>query len=97
MRRCRRVRIAQASRAAGALDKAARGQLREILRSGDMDGKAGSTRMLYRVRGVSAQRIPSRGASARRRGSARSSIGTARAPRSWPPIVTKEDNSLDFH
>jgi len=45
------------SRAAGALDKAARGQLREILRSGDMDGKAGSTRMLYRVRGVSAQRI----------------------------------------
>jgi len=45
------------SRAAEALDKAARGQLREILRSGDMDGKAGSTRMLYRARGVSAQRI----------------------------------------
>lgn len=45
------------SRAAEALDKAAHGQLREVIRSGDMDGKAGSTRMLYRVRGVSAQRI----------------------------------------
>jgi leucyl aminopeptidase len=45
------------SRSAEALDKAARGQLREILRSGDMDGKAGSTRMLYRVRGVAAERI----------------------------------------
>jgi leucyl aminopeptidase len=45
------------SRAAEALDKASRGQLREILRSGDMDGKAGSTCMLYRVRGVAAERI----------------------------------------
>jgi leucyl aminopeptidase len=45
------------SRAAEALDKAARGQLREILRSGDMDGKVASTRMLYRVRGVAAERI----------------------------------------
>jgi leucyl aminopeptidase len=45
------------SRAAEALDKASRGQIREILRSGDMDGKTGSTRMLYRVRGVSAERI----------------------------------------
>jgi leucyl aminopeptidase len=45
------------SRTAEALDKAARGQLREILRSGDMDGKVGSTRMLYRVRGVAAERV----------------------------------------
>jgi leucyl aminopeptidase len=45
------------SRAAEALDKAARGALREILRSGDMDGKAGVTRMLYKVRGVSAERV----------------------------------------
>jgi len=45
------------SRAASALDKAARGQLRELLRSGDMDGRAGSTRILYRVRGVAAERV----------------------------------------
>jgi leucyl aminopeptidase len=45
------------SRAAKALDTVARGQLREILRSGDMDGKVGTTRMLYRVHGVSAERI----------------------------------------
>jgi leucyl aminopeptidase len=45
------------SRAAEALDRAAHGQLREILRSGDMNGKAGSTRMLYRIRGVAAERI----------------------------------------
>jgi leucyl aminopeptidase len=45
------------SRAAEALDRASRGQLREILRSGDMDGRAGSTRMLYRVRGVAAERV----------------------------------------
>ena len=45
------------TRAADALDKAARGELRELIRSGDMNGKLGSTRMLYRARGVSAQRI----------------------------------------
>jgi leucyl aminopeptidase len=45
------------SRAAEALDKAARGALREILRSGDMNGKTGVTRMLYKVRGVSAERV----------------------------------------
>ena len=45
------------SPAAEALDKAARGGLREILSAGDMNGKAGSTRMLYRVRGVAAERI----------------------------------------
>ena len=45
------------SRAAESLDKAARGQLREVLRSGDMEGKAGATRVLYRVRGVAAERV----------------------------------------
>jgi leucyl aminopeptidase len=45
------------SDAADALDKAAHGQIRELLRSGDMDGKAGSTRLLYRVRGVAAERV----------------------------------------
>ena len=45
------------SRAADALDRAARGELREVLRSGDMEGKPGSTRMLYRVRGVAADRV----------------------------------------
>ena len=45
------------SDAADALDKAAHGQIREFLRSGDMDGKSGGTRMLYRVRGVAAERV----------------------------------------
>src|SRR5712691_10294492 len=45
------------SGAADALDKAAHGQIRELLRSGDMDGKMGSTRILYRVRGVAAERV----------------------------------------
>jgi len=45
------------SGAADALDKAAHGQIRELLRSGDMDGKMGSTRLLYRVRGVTAERV----------------------------------------
>jgi leucyl aminopeptidase len=45
------------SGAADALDKAAHGQIRELLRSGDMDGKIGTTRLLYRVRGVAAERV----------------------------------------
>jgi len=45
------------SRAAESLDRAARGQLREVLRSGDMEGKAGTTRMLYKIRGVAAERV----------------------------------------
>src|ERR1700704_5725705 len=45
------------SGAADALDKAAHGQIRELLRSGDMDGKMGETRLLYRVRGVAAERV----------------------------------------
>src|SRR2546422_11648241 len=45
------------SDAADALDKAAHGQIRELLRSGDMGGKMGSTRLLYRVPGVAAERV----------------------------------------
>ncbi len=42
---------------ADALDKAARGHIRTVLRSGDMDGKLGATRLLYGVPGASAERI----------------------------------------
>jgi len=45
------------SPAADALDKASHGQIREFLRSGDMDGKSRATRLLYRVRGVAADRV----------------------------------------
>src|SRR5437763_14624694 len=45
------------SGAADALDKAAHGHIREVLRSGDMDGKMGTTRLLYSVRGVGAKRV----------------------------------------
>jgi leucyl aminopeptidase len=45
------------SASADQLDKAARGQVRALLRSGDMEGKLGSTRMLYRIAGVSAERV----------------------------------------
>src|SRR5882762_9833964 len=45
------------SGAADALDKAAHGQIREFLRSGEMYGKMGSARLLYRVRGVTAERV----------------------------------------
>jgi leucyl aminopeptidase len=45
------------SASADQLDKAARGQIRALLRSGDMEGKLGGTRMLYRVPGVSAERV----------------------------------------
>jgi leucyl aminopeptidase len=45
------------SASADQLDKAARGQIRALLRSGDMEGKLGSTRTLYRVAGVSAERV----------------------------------------
>src|SRR5207248_2900866 len=45
------------SGAADALDKAAHGHIRELLRSGDMDGKMGTTRLLYSVRGVAAERV----------------------------------------
>jgi leucyl aminopeptidase len=39
------------------LDKAARGHIRALLRSGDMEGKLRSTRLLYRVPGVAAERV----------------------------------------
>jgi leucyl aminopeptidase len=45
------------SQAASALDKAAHGQLREFLRTGDMNGKMGTTRLLYRVRGIITERV----------------------------------------
>ena len=45
------------SEAAGTLDRAAQGQLREFLRTGDMNGKVGTTRLLYRVRGIAAERV----------------------------------------
>jgi len=45
------------SASAEQLDKAARGQIRALLRSGDMEGKTGSTRVLYRVAGVAAERV----------------------------------------
>jgi len=45
------------SAAAEALDRAARGALREVLKRGDMDGKAGSTRLLYNVPKLPAERV----------------------------------------
>jgi leucyl aminopeptidase len=42
---------------AESLDKAAGGGIRELLRSGDMQGKACSTRLLYRVPGIAAERV----------------------------------------
>ncbi len=45
------------SDAAVTLDKATRGRIRELLSSGDMDGKAGSTRLLYRMPGIAAGRV----------------------------------------
>jgi leucyl aminopeptidase len=43
--------------AAEALDRAARGALRAVLRGGDMDGKLGATRLLYRPAHVPAERV----------------------------------------
>jgi leucyl aminopeptidase len=45
------------STAAEALDRAARGALREVLKRGDMDGKHGTVRVLYRVPHVAAERV----------------------------------------
>ena len=45
------------SSAAEAVDRAARGALRERLKRGDMDGKAGTTRMLFGLAGVAAERV----------------------------------------
>jgi leucyl aminopeptidase len=43
--------------AALALDAASKGRIRDILDSGDMDGKAGSTLLLHKVPGISAERV----------------------------------------
>ncbi|MHB8666245.1 MAG: leucyl aminopeptidase [Burkholderiales bacterium] len=45
------------SPAAASLDRAAQGAIGEILRRGDMEGKSGSTLILYRVPGVAAERV----------------------------------------
>ena len=45
------------SHAAGALDRASHGALSEVLHRGDMEGKLGATRLLYRVSGVAAERV----------------------------------------
>ena len=45
------------SAAANALDRAAQGALQEVLRRGDMDGKSGTTLLMYRVPGVAAERV----------------------------------------
>jgi leucyl aminopeptidase len=45
------------SSAADALDRQTRGALRERLKQGDMDGKAGTTRMLFGLAGAAAERV----------------------------------------
>jgi len=57
---CVAVAVFEASRlspAAAALDRASGGQIRTLLRSGDLDGKSGTTRLLYSVPGVAAERV----------------------------------------
>ena len=45
------------SPAAQSLDKAAGGRIHALLRSGDMDGKVGTTRLLYHLPGIAAKRV----------------------------------------
>jgi leucyl aminopeptidase len=45
------------SAAAETLDRASKGSLREVVGRGDMEGKLGSTLLLYRVPGVAAERV----------------------------------------
>jgi leucyl aminopeptidase len=45
------------SAAAETLDRASNGTVREVLSRGDMEGKLGSTLLLYRVPGVAAERV----------------------------------------
>ncbi len=42
---------------AAAIDRATRGELSDLLRFGDMEGKTGTTRLLYRLPGVAAERV----------------------------------------
>ena len=45
------------SAAAETLDRASKGSVREVVRRGDMEGKLGSTLLLYRIPGVAAERV----------------------------------------
>ena len=45
------------SHAAEAIDKAARGAIRDLAKRGDFDGKLGATRVLFGLRGVAAERV----------------------------------------
>ncbi|MFO1364650.1 MAG: leucyl aminopeptidase [Burkholderiales bacterium] len=45
------------SAAAAALDRASGGAVRALVKRGDMDGKAGTVRMLYKTRRVAAERV----------------------------------------
>jgi leucyl aminopeptidase len=45
------------TREAEAVDRAARGMLRELVKRGDMEGKLGATRVLYRVPGIASERV----------------------------------------
>jgi len=45
------------SAAAETLDRASKGSVREVVRRGDMEGKLGSTLLLYRLAGVAAERV----------------------------------------
>ncbi|TAK71887.1 MAG: leucyl aminopeptidase [Betaproteobacteria bacterium] len=45
------------SAAAKTLDRASRGNLSEVLRRGDMEGRLGATLLLYRIPGVAAERV----------------------------------------
>ena len=45
------------SAAAESIDRASQGAIRAVLAAGDMEGKAGTSRLLYRVPGVAAERV----------------------------------------
>ena len=45
------------SATAASIDRASNGYVRTLIRSGDMQGKAGSSRFLYRVPGIKAERV----------------------------------------
>jgi leucyl aminopeptidase len=45
------------SAAAETLDRAARGALKDLVKRGDMDGRAGTLRVLYKLPGVAAERV----------------------------------------
>ena len=48
---------AQLTRAAAQLDKASSGLIRALIKSGDMDGKPRSTRLLFNPPGIAAKRV----------------------------------------